>query len=720
MSTPAKFVVSGALRPRIASRMRGAVVVAVAVTSTLSACHSPRSSAEGSAALTAPLPPISQFAILATRLVSVADRGVVTGGSVGVTGMAGGALGSVVVGFDARVAAGKVLLAHAVTLRDRAVTGQIGANSRNIAASAVTGPRSAFVAPPTPPAPGPFTAGNNNITVAIGQNRSLGPGRFGTVTVNGSLSLSGGLYEIHSLHLGPDARVTAMAAATVRMVTGLVAADRARVTASPALRAEDLKLLAAGAIDAAGNSVTWGTDGRLTAILAARNNFRAGARLQAVGAIAARDVVVGNDAHIAFSGGFGCGTADQCDDGNACTGEACVDTRCSVTNLPGGTACDDLDACTRNSQCQAGRCVGGALVTCPVPDQCHTQGTCDPATGTCTNLARPDGTTCDDADVCTNGETCQTGACGGGIPMVTEFPTGLVQPRSIVSGPDGSLWFVSPEVMPGQANGSVGKLAPATGAVTAFPTDKRLNDIAAAGDGHLWLAEQLPASDFGLAALGRITTAGLFLPSLVGLPAQRVTGGADGKVWFTSASDGLHLVGAVRTDVELLTNLLVVGNAPRAICSGPDGNMWIAASNGGAEPARIGRITSTDVLTEFPVASTGDLNGIVTGPDGQLWFTDAGQNQIGRIAPDGSALTKFNVPTAASGLQGIAVGPDGNLWFTEEVANRIGRITPAGQITEFACIPTAASGPTSIVAGPDDSLWLTQSAAGTVARVRLP
>jgi streptogramin lyase len=134
----------------------------------------------------------------------------------------------------------------------------------------------------------------------------------------------------------------------------------------------------------------------------------------------------------------------------------------------------------------------------------------------------------------------------------------------------------------------------------------------------------------------------------------------------------------------------------------------------------IGRITPAGVLAEFAVPTTGDLGGIVAGPDGNLWFTDAGRNEIGRMSPDGLTLTKFPVPTGASGLQGITLGADGNLWFTEQVANRIGRITPAGQITELACIPTGASGPSGITAGPDGKLWFTESAAGKVASLYLP
>ena len=40
------------------------------------------------------------------------------------------------------------------------------------------------------------------------------------------------------------------------------------------------------------------------------------------------------------------------------------------------------------------------------------------------------------------------------------------------------------------------------------------------------------------------------------------------------------------------------------------------------------------------------------------------------------AVTEFPLPTASAEPEGIASGPDGNLWFTEWVGNNIGRMAP--------------------------------------------
>src|SRR5204862_252298 len=67
--------------------------------------------------------------------------------------------------------------------------------------------------------------------------------------------------------------------------------------------------------------------------------------------------------------------------------------------------------------CQAGLCAGTNPVTCAPADQCHDAGTCDPATGTCSNPAKPDGTACNDGNACTRTDTCQAGLCSGTNPV---------------------------------------------------------------------------------------------------------------------------------------------------------------------------------------------------------------------------------------------------------------------------------------------------------------
>src|SRR6185369_7480607 len=75
--------------------------------------------------------------------------------------------------------------------------------------------------------------------------------------------------------------------------------------------------------------------------------------------------------------------------------------------------CSDGNACTNPDQCRSGACVAGTPTTCVASDGCHAPGTCNPATGACSNPARPDGTACDDHNACSTGDACAAGVCAG-------------------------------------------------------------------------------------------------------------------------------------------------------------------------------------------------------------------------------------------------------------------------------------------------------------------
>jgi virginiamycin B lyase len=67
--------------------------------------------------------------------------------------------------------------------------------------------------------------------------------------------------------------------------------------------------------------------------------------------------------------------------------------------------------------------------------------------------------------------------------------------------------------------------------------------------------------------------------------------------------------------------------------------------------------------------------GITAGPDGALWFTETYVNKIGRITTTGE-LSEFPLPTPNSYPSAITTGPDGAVWFTERDNNggKIARI----------------------------------------------
>lgn len=111
-----------------------------------------------------------------------------------------------------------------------------------------------------------------------------------------------------------------------------------------------------------------------------------------------------------------CTALDQCHNAGACV----PITGMCATSLPkgDGAGCNDGNLCTKTDICQAGVCVGRNPVSCPPPDQCHNAGTCNQATGICSNPSKADGTTCTDGNSCTQTDTCQGGTCMGANPVI--------------------------------------------------------------------------------------------------------------------------------------------------------------------------------------------------------------------------------------------------------------------------------------------------------------
>ena len=106
-----------------------------------------------------------------------------------------------------------------------------------------------------------------------------------------------------------------------------------------------------------------------------------------------------------------CVASDQCHTAGTCNTSTGVCSNPAKTN---GTACNDGNACTQTDTCQSGTCTGGNSITCTASDQCHTAGSCDPASGACSNPAKADGTGCSDGNACTQTDTCVAGTCTGG------------------------------------------------------------------------------------------------------------------------------------------------------------------------------------------------------------------------------------------------------------------------------------------------------------------
>lgn len=116
------------------------------------------------------------------------------------------------------------------------------------------------------------------------------------------------------------------------------------------------------------------------------------------------------------------GALRGCDDGQACTVDACDSQgrECTHVPRPEGTLCDDGALCQVSTACRDGECVGQPK-NCDAQDECHFNGLCDPQTGVCSQPLRRDGSRCAAGGACVVDGRCVVGNCVG-VPDTCQAP----------------------------------------------------------------------------------------------------------------------------------------------------------------------------------------------------------------------------------------------------------------------------------------------------------
>jgi streptogramin lyase len=154
---------------------------------------------------------------------------------------------------------------------------------------------------------------------------------------------------------------------------------------------------------------------------------------------------------------------------------------------------------------------------------------------------------------------------------------------------------------------------------------------------------------------------------------------------------------------------------------GPDGNIWFQEHwwPEGSYHALVGRMDEAGNVEEFDegLSKYSSPAEFVAGSDGNVWFADDGSAiggaAIGKVTPDGT-ITRFTAGLAGSRPRTIVVGPDGNFWFTGLGGSpAIGFATPEGSITAFS-LP---GDPWDAVGGPDGNIWFTYGGEGVTPAI---
>jgi len=105
-------------------------------------------------------------------------------------------------------------------------------------------------------------------------------------------------------------------------------------------------------------------------------------------------------------------------------------------------------------------------------------------------------------------------------------------------------------------------------------------------------------------------------------------------------------------------------------------------------------------------------------PDGSLWYTGQGANNLGRLDPKTGEFKEYPLKTPHSGPHGLVADKDGNIWFTAISGGYIGSLNPkTGEIAEYRPAAGAEIDPHTPVFDHDGILWFTNEETNHIGRL---
>jgi streptogramin lyase len=163
---------------------------------------------------------------------------------------------------------------------------------------------------------------------------------------------------------------------------------------------------------------------------------------------------------------------------------------------------------------------------------------------------------------------------------------------------------------------------------------------------------------------------------------------------------------------------------PFRITPGPDGNLWFTNT----DADMIGKITTSGVITQYPIGDGKRPYDIVAGRDGNIWFTENVNNKVGAVDTKGNLVHEYFAPGTDARPTGITVAPTGDIWWMNggsglDPETTVSRLTPDGTVTTYELYPCACFG-IGMTTGPDGNLWAVEElgvfegdAPGTIDRI---
>jgi streptogramin lyase len=295
-----------------------------------------------------------------------------------------------------------------------------------------------------------------------------------------------------------------------------------------------------------------------------------------------------------------------------------------------------------------------------------------------------------------------------------KLPNSASRPVYVTPGPSGLMWFTD------NGTNAIGRSS-LTGTVseTTIPdANAQPGGIVEASDGNIYFSEANGMH------VGKSSPSGVVSePFDIVAVSSGIVSDGNGHLWvlqpgddFQSSSFILNLNLASKT---FNSYGIPTSNAfPLSLAFGPDANLYFTEF-GANQIGKVYDPYQSTTISELPVPTDSSPRSIVRGPDGNMWFTELNRSRIAVLSWYSDSLTaEYITPTINSGPNLMTVGNDGALWFTEDYVNRIGRITTGGVITEYPVGPMSSSLQLQgIATAPDGSIWFCETAKNVIGRL---
>jgi streptogramin lyase len=258
----------------------------------------------------------------------------------------------------------------------------------------------------------------------------------------------------------------------------------------------------------------------------------------------------------------------------------------------------------------------------------------------------------------------------GGVKVYDTTSVSPHGPSGLTLGPDGNIWF--DELFAnaiGEVNITTGKVTAiqnASGSLTAPVT------LTMGPDKNIWTN-----SFDGEIQKVNATTGAIATYKYSGSGSGQIIS-FNGQLYFASGTqiDRVTIGGVFGTPIKMPS-----GGTVQGLTVGPDGNLWFTEGANGGSSDFFGYVTKSNTVKEFPIATTyGSVMGIAAPADGNIYFRD-GTNLIG-VNTAGKIIATQDLGSGSdTSSKEVIAGPDGNLWFNEGFNDQIGVAYVAGAIS---------------------------------------